>query len=198
MMTPAPAPRIPLITEDELSALMRRTTFHAPLKPPIEILFADPHPVVIDGLAKTFEFHPDFVVKNCVHDGAAAWRDIVRYEPDILVMELTLGEKDSLSLIRDLRKQKLKTLPVIFTHASMLGALKAIAAGVTGLVFKSKPKEILMQCIREVHQGKKWLDDDFSVFTKVVDSAPPTRSIFMRTLTQRERSVVQLLIRVPQ
>ncbi len=162
---------------------------------PIEIMFADPHPVVLAGLSRSFECHPDFVVQTCVHDGASAWREIQKLEPDVLVMELTLGEKDSLSLIRDLRKGQLKTLPVIFTHASMLGALEAIAAGVNGLVFKSKPKEVLMQCIREVHQGQKWLDDDFSVSTMAPEDVPLTRSMFMRLLTLREISVVQLLIR---
>ncbi len=194
-MRPACHPRTPLISDDELSALMRGSSVCVPAEPPIGVMFADPHPVVTDGLFKTFSCHPDFVVKTCVSDGASAWREILKLEPDILVMELTLGGKDSLSLIRDLRKERLKTLPVIFTQAGMLGALEAIAAGVTGLVFKSRPKEILMECIREVHHGRKWLDDEFSVSTRAVDDVPLTRPIFMQMLTLRELSVVQLLIR---
>jgi DNA-binding NarL/FixJ family response regulator len=194
-MTSEPAPCRPLLTDAELNALMRDRSLTPPRHAPIELMFADPHPVVLDGLKQTFECHPDFLVKTCVHDGASAWREILKLEPDILVMELTLGEKDSLSLIRDLKKEHLKTLPVIFTHASMLGALEAIAAGVTGLVSKSKPKEILMDCIRKVHGGQKWLDDEFSACRTATDRAPLAKSIFMRLLTLRELSVVQLLIR---
>jgi DNA-binding NarL/FixJ family response regulator len=196
-MTAAITPRLPLtplITQDELSALIASSPA-APMKAPIEIMFADPHPVVIDGLTQTFQYHPDFRVKTCAHDGASAWRDILRLEPDILVMELTLDGKDSLSLIRDLRREGVKTLPVIFTHTGMLGALEAVAAGVRGLVFKTQPKEVLMECVREVHQGRKWLDDAFSTPTLAADAPPLTRSVFMQLLTLRELSVVQLLIR---
>ncbi len=195
-MTLAPASSAPLLTDPELSALMQRETPTPARRPaPIEVMFADPHPVVIDGLNHTFANHPDFVVTNCVRDGATAWREILKLQPDIVVMELTLGEKDSLSLIRDLKNARLRTLPVIFTHASLLGALEAMAEGVNGLVSKRKPKEVLMECIREVHQGQRWLDDDFSVFGLGRDDVPLTPPFFKRHLTLRELSVIQLLIR---
>lgn len=186
----------PLLTDPEIAALMlRKLPGSSQRKTPIEIMFADPHPVVIDGLTQNFEHHPDFLVQTCVHDGKSAWREILKLEPDILVMELTLSQKDSLSLIRDLKREKIKTLPVIFTHVNRLGALEAIAEGVHGLVSKCKPKEVLMECIREVHQGQMWLDDDFSTLGFDRDNIPLTPSLFKRHLTIRELSVVQLLIR---
>lgn len=195
-MTIALATPAPLLTDPEIAALMlREPPPRGAPNAPIEVMFADPHPVVIDGLTQDFEHHPDFIVQTCVRDGASAWREILKSAPDILVMELTLSQKDSLSLIRDLRKAKLRTLPVIFTHANLLGALEAIAAGVNGLVSKRKPKEVLMECIREVHHGQKWLDDDFSVFSAPREEAPIAPSLFKRHLTLREISVVQLLIR---
>ena len=185
----------PLVTDQEMAALMRDPSACSERKAPIEVMFADPHPVVIDGLTKMFACHPDFIVTTCVRDGAAAWRELLRSAPDILVMELTLGQKDSMSLIRDLRREQLRTLPVIFTHVSLRGALEAIAEGVNGLVSKCKPKEVLMECIREVHHGQKWLDDDFSVSSAPREEVPIAPSLFKRHLTLREISVVQLLIR---
>ncbi len=194
-MTPAITPHPPLVSQDEFSARRQTALDRRPAAAPIKIMFADPHPVIIDGLMQSFECHPDFLVKTCVSDGASAWREILKREPDILVMELTLGGKDSLSLIRDLRREQLKTLPVIFTHTGVLGALEAIAVGVKGLVFKTQPKEILMTCVRDVHQGRKWLDDGLSASALAVDEGPLTRPIFMQRLTLKEVSVVQLLLR---
>jgi DNA-binding NarL/FixJ family response regulator len=185
----------PLVTDQEMAALMRDPSACAERKAPIEVMFADPHPVVIDGLTKMFACHPDFIVTTCVRDGAAAWRELLRSAPDILVMELTLGQKDSMSLIRDLRREQLRTLPVIFTHVSLRGALEAIAEGVNGLVSKCKPKEVLMECIREVHHGQRWLDDDFAVGQLSRNDMPLTAAFFKQHLTLRELSVVQLLIR---
>lgn len=194
-MVQALVPSAPLITDNELEALMSDDAANASPAMPIEIMFADPHPVVLDGLMQTFANHPDFLVKTCVHDGAAAWREILILQPDIVVMELTLSEKDSLSLIRDLREEKLKTLPVVFTHASILDVLGVIAVGVNGLVSKSKPKETLMECIREVHHGQRWLDEEYSVCDLAQGDVPLTRSLIERLLTLRELSIVQLLVR---
>ncbi len=194
-MIPAQSTPTPLISHAEMDALMRRTTLPAAPEAPIDIMFADPHPVVIDGLIKAFESHPGFQVKTCVHDGAAAWREILVFEPTILVMELTLEGKDSLSLIRDLKKQRRRTLPVIFTHANWAGALEAISEGVKGLVYKSRPKERLVECIRAVHQGRTWLDDAFSTSAESTDEIPLSRSAVLKRLTLRELSIIQLLIR---
>jgi two-component system nitrate/nitrite response regulator NarL len=185
----------PLISQQEMAALMQDPIHEQTEEPPIEIVFADPHPVVLDGLRRTFENDPGFIVKNCVHDGVSAWREIQNLQPDILVMELSLSEKDSLSLIRDLRDENLKTLPVIFTHASMLDVMGVIAVGVNGLVSKSKPKETLAECIRAVHHGQKWLDEEFAVHEMDAHDVPLTRSTFERLLTLRELSIVQLVIR---
>lgn len=192
-MAQANSPRSPLLTESELNALMSEDTDER--EAPIEIMFADPHPVVLEGLKQTFARHPDFVVRTCVHDGASAWHEILHLQPDIVVMELSLRVKDSLSLIRDLRDENLKTLPVVFTHASILDVLGLISVGVNGLVSKSKPQEILMECIREVHHGQRWLDEEYAVCELTQTDVPLTRSLFERILTLRELSIVQLVVR---
>jgi len=192
-MDQIPVPVSPLLSDEEMDALMREDACQGPM--PIEIVFADPHPVVLDGLRQTFECHPEFCVKTYVNDGEAAWQQILNFQPDIVVMELTLGEKDSLSLIRDIREKKVKTLPVIFTNANISDVRGVIAVGVNGLVSKSKPKEILMECIREVHHGQRWLDDEYSVFGWIHDELPLSRQIFEKTLTLRELSIVQLVLR---
>lgn len=194
-MAKAIAPKYPLISDEEMSALMRDESADSMQAKPIEIILADPHPVVLDGLRQTFERTSEFHVNTCVHDGAAAWEDILKFQPDIVVMELTLRKKDSLSLINDLKEERLKTLPVIFTQANIFDVWGVMAVGVNGLVSKSKPKEILMKCIREVHQGQKWFDDEYSVCEWVQEDAPLTRSIIERLLTLRELSIVQLVLR---
>ena len=183
----------PLLTDAELNALMSEDATEN--KAPIEIMFADPHPVVLEGLKQTFTHHPDFLVRTCVHDGASAWHEILHFQPDIVVMELSLSVKDSFSLILDLRDKNLKTLPVVFTHASILDVLGLTSVGVNGLVSKSKPQEILMECIREVHHGQRWFDEEYAVCEVTQSDMPLTRSLFERKLTLRELSIVQLVVR---
>lgn len=188
-------PTSPLINQEEMAALMHVSQSSESDGPPIKIIFADPHPIVLDGLKKTFSNDPDFIVNKCVSDGNSAWREILDTEPDIVVMELSLNEKDCLSLIRDMRDKKVKTRPVVFTHAAMIDLIDVIAIGVNGVVSKSKTKEILANCIRTVHQGYKWLDEEFSIPGLNHEQLPLSQSTFERLLTIRELSIVQLVIR---
>jgi len=194
-MVQAILPTTPLLSEAELNALMHIDTGDDEHEAPIEIIFVDPHPMVLEGLKQAFERNPDFCVRTCVSDGETAWREILKLQPDIVVMELSLGQKDCLSLIRDLREERLKTLPVVFTHAHILDVLGLIAVGVNGLVSKSKPKEVLMKCIREVHHGHRWLDEEYAVSELAQKDRVLTRSMFETLLTLRELSIVQLVVR---
>ena len=194
-MTQSRTTNTPLITDEEMSALMREDGGVQKQCPPIEIVFADPHPVVLDGLRQMFESHPEFRVNTYVHDGAAAWQEILKSQPDVVVMELTLGEKDSMTLIRDLKEEKFKTLPIVFTNANIFDVWGVISVGVNGLVSKSKPKEILMECIREVYHGQRWLDDEYLASDLTHDEVPLSRPMIEKLLTLRELSIVQLVLR---
>ena len=131
----------------------------------IDLVLADPYPVMLDGLSHVFHDTAEFSVKTCVHHGDAALQAVRHHRPHILVMDLSLTQRSGLSLLQELRSSDIQTLPVVFTGAPIGEVMQAIDLGVQGLVSKEKPKQVLSRCIKSVHEGGQWLDRDLTVKT---------------------------------
>lgn len=82
---------------------------------PIQLVLADPHPVMLDGLTTRLKACPDMEVCESVRDGDAAWDAVVRHRPDVLVLDLDLPRRNGLDLIAGLQQHHLPTKPVVFT-----------------------------------------------------------------------------------
>ena len=131
----------------------------------IDLVLADPHPVMLDGLSHVFQESADFSVKACVNNGDDALEAVRKYKPDILVMDLSLTQRSGVSVIEEIQHQKMPTHTVVFTGAPIGEVMRVIDMGVPGLVSKDKSKQILARCIKSVHSGNKWLDRDLTMKT---------------------------------
>lgn len=129
----------------------------------IDLVLADPHPVMLDGLSDAFNASPDFSVKACVSNGDDALQAVHQFKPAILVMDLSLSKRSGFALIEELNALGSSTRPVVFTGASIGEVMRVIDMGVPGLVCKDKSKQILTLCIKAVYQGQRWLDRELSM-----------------------------------
>ena len=160
----------------------------------IDLVLADPHPVVLDGLLHIFQNMDGFSVRSCALDAESALRAVIEFQPDILITELILQNKTGLVLIEEIQKKALKTHAVVFTGACIRDVCKAIDLGVQGMVSKDKPKQVLAQCIQSVHAGEKWLDKDLTLhsLTYLLDKKAIHVSL-PEVLTAREMVVAKMV-----
>lgn len=160
----------------------------------IELVLADPFPALLDGLTHVFSAEPDFVVRARTHDGEAALRALHEHHPDILVLDLPLALKDGLSVIREMRADGLPTRPVLFTASPAAQIVEAVRLGVPGVVTKDMPPNALVRCIREVHAGRRWLDQSAAESAvALLLRREAERNGWEAMLTPRERSVARLV-----
>lgn len=131
----------------------------------IDLVIADPHPIVLDGLVHLFENINGYSVKSCVHDADAALDAVLKFRPNVLVTELIFKNKPGLVLIKEMQTNGVQTHPVVFTGACSREVSQAIDMGVRGLVSKCQPKHVLTQCIQSVCLGTRWLDKDLTLNT---------------------------------
>ena len=131
----------------------------------IDLVLADPYPVMLEGLTHVFNDSSDFSVKSCVRNGDEALHAVQKHRPHILVMDLALSHRNGLALLEEIKVQKLPTRPVVFTGAPIGEVMRAMDLDVPGLVSKEKPQHVLTRCIKSVHEGSKWLDRELSVKT---------------------------------
>ena len=160
----------------------------------IDLVLADPHPVMLDGLSHDFHGSPDFSVRACVSNGNDALEAVKKYQPDILVMDLSLTHRNGLSLIEEMQLHRLPTRAVVFTGASIGEVMRAMDLGVSGLVSKDKSQQVLARCIQSVHGGDPWLDRDLTLKTlSLLLEQQRKNSRASSLLTPREMSVAHMV-----
>jgi len=126
---------------------------------PITLVLADDHPLILDGMENLFQLEKDFkLVARCI-DGEEALRAVRVHRPDVLVLDIRMPVRDGISVLREMKKEKLPTRAVLLTAALDEDELaEAVRLGVRGLVLKELAPKLLVQCIRQVHAGELWLE----------------------------------------
>ncbi|MBP7616146.1 MAG: response regulator transcription factor, partial [Steroidobacteraceae bacterium] len=124
------------------------------------VLIVDDHPIVRHGLARMIEASPDLAVCGEVETVADAKHAIRELEPDVVIVDLTLGQGDGLELVRDVRAQR-PGLPmlVLSMHEESIYAERMVAAGARGYIMKEAASDQLLIALRRVLAGKVYLSE---------------------------------------
>ena len=160
----------------------------------IRIVVADDHPIVLDGLAQLFSVERDCEVLARAMNGEEALQAVRRYRPDILVLDIRMPGKDGLTVLREMKRDAVSTRVVILTAMDNDEVVEAIRLGVRGIVVKDMASRLLMQCVRAVHAGGKWLDKASATYAvdKLLKREVGMRDI-AATLTRRELAVARMI-----
>lgn len=127
--------------------------------PPIRLVLADDHPIVLDGLETLFRLEPDFqVVARCM-DGEECLAAVRRLHPDVLILDIRMPRRDGLWVLRELQREKSPTQVVLLAaELDEQDVLEALRLGVRGMVLKELAPQMLLQCVRKVFAGEQWLE----------------------------------------
>ena len=159
------------------------------------IVLADDHTIVRQGLRLLLEAEPDFSVVGEASDGLEVAGLVDRLRPDVLVLDLMMPGVSGLEVTRNVCQQFPETSVVILSmHADESYVLAALKNGAAAYVLKDAGAEDLLQAVREVVQGRRYLSSPFSqvgidTYTKRAESTPLD---VYDTLTSREREVLHL------
>ena len=162
------------------------------MSPPIRLVLADDHPIVLNGLESLFHLEPDFqVVARCVN-GEETLAAVRQHRPDILILDIHMPRKDGLEVLRELDQDQLPTRVVLLAAAlEEHEVLEALRLGARGMVLKELAPQLLVQCVRKVHAGGQWLEKSLSAraLHTLVRREGDGRDA-KRDLTPRERDIV--------
>ena len=157
---------------------------------PIRILLVDDHPAVREGLALLLA--PDGIsVCASASSSADALAHAAVSCPHLALVDLSLGGEDGLALVASLRTRNMPTLVYsMYEDACHVGG--AISAGALGYVTKRELHRVLVEAIREVAAGRRFVSPNAAVALaeRIVES--PAHDID-RELSEQERQVFLLL-----
>ncbi|TXC65788.1 response regulator transcription factor [Piscinibacter aquaticus] len=123
----------------------------------LRVLLADDHPVVRAGYQRLLEQDGDIRVVADVGDGAAAYAACIEHEPDVVVADLSMPG-GGMDLIQRLCQRHDDARVLVFSmHDSSLLVRRALEAGARGYIPKSSPPQRLIEGVRALHAGRRYL-----------------------------------------
>lgn len=125
---------------------------------PIRVILADDHAVVRAGLARLLEEQPDIRVVGEAADGDATLRLAREVPADVLLLDVRMPGPGFLETLRHVRARApaLRVL-VLSVQPEDHFAVRALRAGAAGYLSKERSSEELVQAVRRVHGGQRYL-----------------------------------------
>jgi DNA-binding NarL/FixJ family response regulator len=159
------------------------------------IVLADDHRIVRQGLRVLLSAEADFQVIGEADDGREALELVKRLNPDVLVLDLMMPGLNGLEVARQLNKGASHVGVVVLSmHDDEGFVLEALANGVSAYVLKDSNSSDLVQAVREVAAGRRYLSPPLS--DRAIETYQQMAKIGAmdrhETLTTREREVLQL------
>jgi len=159
----------------------------------IRVLIADDHDVIREGVKRILEDTPDIRVSDEARDGQELVQKASRGAPDVVLLDLSMPGRGGLEALKDLRAERPK-LPILVLsmHEEDQYAVRVIRAGASGYLTKARVSECLVDAIRKVIGGGKYLTPtvaDLLAQDVAQDSGRPRHE----KLSDREFQVFSLL-----
>jgi DNA-binding NarL/FixJ family response regulator len=157
----------------------------------IRVAIVDDHALVREGLRLILDREPDIDVVGETSDAAGAVALAGSSKPHVMIIDLTLGESDGITLLRDLANRHPRIRLVTVTmHEHEETVRQAFLAGAAGYVVKGAPSVDLIAAVRAVAKDQRYIHPVVASVV-VVDSLRWLRQA--DRLTPREIEVVRML-----
>lgn len=163
----------------------------------LRIVVVDDHPIVRKGLADLIGEQGDMVVcgqASTIGDALAA---VVREQPDVVMVDLSLGSESGLDLVASLARSHptVRTL-VLSGHDERLYAERSLKAGALGYIMKDESASELLVAVRRVADGKSYVSAETAeriLSTLGGSRQTPDAQSPLERLSDRERHVLTLI-----
>jgi DNA-binding NarL/FixJ family response regulator len=157
------------------------------------LLIVDDHRIFGQGLEAVFAAEPDFE-PLAISNPYQALGFVAAWQPDVVIMDLRLGEVSGAELTRKMTALPVPPVVVVLTaYADMAAALDAFRMGAAGFVPKNSSVEQVISAVRAAALGGTWLP--YELLTKLVaEYRDPLGPQFLTQLTAREHQVLRLMV----
>jgi DNA-binding NarL/FixJ family response regulator len=126
----------------------------------IKILIVDDHAIFRQGLRKLFDEVPEFTIVGEASNGVEAVKAIRELEPDIVLLDLQLGDITGLDVLRRVGTGIKSRTIILGADIHRDDEINAVLLGASGIVGKYSASETLFKSIRCVLAGELWVRRD--------------------------------------
>lgn len=161
---------------------------------PINVIIADDHLMVREGIKQLLELDGDIIVNGEASDGKQCIELLNKIKTDVLLLDINMPNMNGLQVLQYLKEKGENVKVLILTiHDEVEYLLKAVEMGVDGYVLKDSESAILKKAIYSIYNGETFIQQDLTPMLKERLDEKKNISIDENELTKREIEVLKLL-----
>lgn len=160
----------------------------------IRVFLADDHPVVREGLKTILSKSNDIVLAGEADNGNDVLKKARKEKWDVLVLDLSLPGRSGLNVLKELRtcSPDLRVL-ILSVHSEEQYALRVLKAGACGYLTKESAPEKLVQAIRLIHRGERYVSEAMGAhFSFLLEEKAPRKEPH-ELLSDREFEIFMMI-----
>jgi DNA-binding NarL/FixJ family response regulator len=159
--------------------------------PPIQVLIAEDHALLIDALRLLLGTQPDLHCAGFARNGEQARDLALALQPDVLLLDLGLPALDGLGVMEALRRANSSVKVLVVTARMDVQSIRsALALGAAGYLPKNEDSDELLLAIRRVAAGRRYISAHIAQMFVHEAQPLPTPEL---SLTASESTILQLV-----
>jgi DNA-binding NarL/FixJ family response regulator len=162
---------------------------------PWQVLVADDHAIIRDGLRKILADTDDLVVAGEAANGNAALQAVRERDWALVILDISMPGRNGLELIKLIRQERPRLPVLIFSmHHEAQYAVRAIRAGASGYLSKESDMDLLLPALRKLVAGGRYISPKVAELL-AMDMAPHSEDLPHTSLSDREFEVFSRIVR---
>jgi DNA-binding NarL/FixJ family response regulator len=160
---------------------------------PVKVSIVEDLAEIREGLGELVRSDKDLVLLETFENAESAIENIIRDQPDIVIMDISLPGMNGIECIRQVKEKCPATQFMMFTvYENDEKVLQALQAGATGYLLKKTDSRRILESIKELNQGGSPMSSNIA--RKLVNVFLDAKKVAPNNiLTERENEVLQLL-----
>lgn len=161
---------------------------------PINVLLADDHAMVREGLKQLLELDNGIKVIAQAKDGFDCLNLINKMKPDVVLLDINMPNLDGIQVMSILKEQKINCKVIVLTiHKEVEYLIKALDSGCDGYVLKDSDSLTLRKAIKSVYDGESYVEP--SLATTLNENLVERENMREKVneLSKRELEVLKLI-----
>lgn len=159
----------------------------------ITVVLVDDHAVVREGYRRLLERASGIRVIGEAANAADAYSEFQRLAPDVVVMDISLPGASGIEAMRHMLAREPRARVLMFSmHEEPIFGSRALQAGALGYVTKASAPDVLVEAVRCVAQGRRYISHDMAQTLALQSLDGGAASL--AALSNREFEVMRLLV----
>ena len=157
----------------------------------IRVCACESQPIVLEGLKSSLSAIDDVEFIGSVDDLRAVFDFVAEESPNVCLLDKAFGTKGVFQLVSDIKARAPETEPVLWAaEISEVESFRALQVGARGILKKTLPVDVIVECLRTVANGNIWIESSVSnQFVGFINRRSTPR------LTPREDEILSLVMR---